>query len=141
MSRYHVYGVGNALVDMEYEVSEDDLKKLGVDKGVMTLIEQDRQQELLEQLKDYPGKMASGGSAANTVISVAQLGGNAFYSCKVADDETGTFYMNDLQSNGVDCNIELDNRQPGVTGKCLVLGDTRCRSHDEYLSGDYRKDW
>ena len=138
MSRYNVYGVGNALVDMEYEVSEAELQKLGVEKGVMTLIEQSRQQELLELLKDYSGKQASGGSAANTVISVAQLGGKAFYSCKVSDDETGTFYMNDLQECGVDSNIKMENREPGVTGKCLVLVTPDADRTMKYLLGYYR---
>lgn len=121
MPKYHVYGVGNALVDMEFEVSNEALTTLGVDKGLMTLIEEDRHHALLAELNLNDARQGSGGSAANTVIASAQLGANAFYSCKVADDETGTFYMNDLNEAGVASNLTLTNREPGLTGKCIVL--------------------
>ena len=121
MPQYHVYGVGNALVDMEFEVSEDTLAKLEVDKGLMTLIEEDRHHELLANLNLGDARQCSGGSAANTVIATAQLGANSFYSCKVADDDTGNFYMKDLNEAGVSSNLTLTNRESGVTGKCIVL--------------------
>lgn len=121
MAEYDVYGVGNALVDMEFEVSDDTLDSLSVEKSLMTLIDEERHHELLASLSDQQDKRCSGGSAANTVIGCAQLGGKTFYSCKVADDDTGTFYMNDLNDCGVHSNLGLDNREPGVTGKCIVL--------------------
>jgi len=121
MPKYHVYGVGNALVDMEFEVSEETLSSLGVDKSLMTLIEEDRHHALLAALPVADAKQCSGGSAANTVIATAQLGATSFYSCKVADDATGTFYMKDLNAAGVSSNLTLTNREPGVTGKCIVL--------------------
>lgn len=121
MAEYDVYGVGNALVDMEFEVSDDTLGKLEVDKGLMTLIDEDRHHTLMDSLSAQTGKRCSGGSAANTIIACAQLGGKAFYSCKVASDETGTFYMTDLADCGVSSNLTMDNRESGVTGKCIVL--------------------
>lgn len=121
MPQYHVYGVGNALVDMEFEISDDTLAKLGVDKGLMTLIEEDRHHDLLTHLTLSEARQCSGGSAANTIIATAQLGANSFYSCKVASDDTGDFYMRDLTDAGVASNLSMDNREPGVTGKCIVL--------------------
>jgi len=121
MSKYHLYGVGNALVDMEFEISLEQLELLGVDKGLMTLIDQEQQDALFAKLADYPTKRACGGSAANTMIALAQLGGKSFYSCKVASDETGDFYLNDLKANGVDSNLDTQPRQTGVTGKCAVM--------------------
>lgn len=121
MAQYNVYGVGNALVDIEYEVKNDTLTELGVDKGLMTLIDLDRHHDLYEKLSGHEGRRCSGGSAANTIIGAAQLGASTFYSCKVANDETGTFYMKDLQANGVSSNLNMDNREDGVTGKCLVM--------------------
>ena len=121
MAQYHVYGVGNALVDIEYEVKNETLTELGVDKGLMTLIELDRHHELYEKLSGHEGHRCSGGSAANTIIGAAQLGAKTFYSCKVASDETGTFYMKDLEANGVSSNLNMHNREEGVTGKCLVM--------------------
>ncbi len=120
MKKYDVYALGNALVDMEFEVSDEFLAKNNVDKGVMTLVDEDRQHELMCQLDAFEGNKASGGSAANTVIAVACFGGDAFYSCRVADDELGEFYMHDLHAAGVDSNLD-GNRRPGVTGKCLVM--------------------
>ena len=121
MAEYDVYGVGNALVDMEFEVSDDTLGQLSVDKGLMTLIDEDRHHALMDSLSAQTGKRCSGGSAANTIIACAQLGGKSFYSCKVADDETGNFYMQDLADCGVDSNLTMNNRESGVTGKCIVL--------------------
>jgi len=120
MKKYHVYGVGNALVDMEFEVEDVFFKENGIDKGVMTLVDEPRQYELISHLDAFEGKKASGGSAANTIIAVNYFGGNAFYSCKVANDELGDFYVDDLQAAGVDTNLG-NGRKDGVTGKCLVM--------------------
>lgn len=120
--RYHVYGVGAALVDTEIEVTDSDLVKMTVEKGVMTLVDQARQTELIAHLSGHlvHSKRASGGSAANTIIAIAQFGGSTFYSCKVADDDNGRFYLDDLQAAGVDCHLDK-KREDGITGKCLVL--------------------
>ncbi len=120
MKKYHVYGIGNALVDMEFEVVDDFLQDMSVDKGLMTLVDEGRQHELINHLDAFDGKKASGGSAANTIIAVSYFGGKAFYSCKVASDELGDFYVRDLQAAGVDSNVG-DGRKDGITGKCLVL--------------------
>lgn len=120
MKKYHVYGIGNALVDMEFEVTPDFLKKMNIEKGLMTLVEKERQVELLEKLGMGQHKRTCGGSAANTIIAIAQMGGKSFYSCKVAHDEPGDFYFKDLESNGVTTNLR-NGREGGVTGKCMVL--------------------
>jgi len=121
MSQYHVYGLGNALVDIEIELAADELQRLGVEKGIMTLIDEDRHFELLELIQGNQHKRACGGSAANTIIAVAQLGGNSFYSCRIGNDETGDFYLKDLHQEGVHSNLESTNREEGITGKCIVM--------------------
>ena len=121
MSKYHVYGVGNALVDLEYEIPEALLGELGVDKGLMTLIEEDRHHELLDKLSGIESRPCGGGSAANTITAVAQLGSSAFYSCKVAGDSTGEYFLDDLTANGVETNLVSGQLDPGHTGKCIVL--------------------
>lgn len=120
--KYDVYGIGNALVDMEFEVTDGFLAEQNIEKGLMTLIEEDHQHQLLKNLKDKFGliKRAGGGSAANTIVAASQLGGKTFYACKVADDESGDFYMSDLHEAGV--TTKLDQvKGDGVTGKCLVM--------------------
>jgi len=122
MKKYHVYGLGNALVDTEIEVTDNNLNDLGIEKGLMTLVDEERQHFLLDNLADHMvmSKLACGGSAANTVISLSQFGGKSFFSCKVADDDNGRFYMQDLADNGVDHNADAQISS-GITGKCLVM--------------------
>lgn len=119
---YAVYAIGNALVDSEYEVNDAQLQAMGVSKGHMTLIDADRRAELLSHVaQQQHGRRSGGGSAANTAVAVAQLGGSAFYSCRVADDELGMFYRNDLTANGVATNLSPTNAPSGQTGSCMVL--------------------
>ncbi len=120
MSKYDVYGLGNALVDMEFEISDQFLQDNHIDKGVMTLVDENQQHELIEQLDAFGGHKASGGSAANSLIAVSSMGGASYYSCKVADDELGHFYLDDLKTAGVDCNMN-GKHKGGMTGKCLVM--------------------
>ena len=119
--KYDVYAIGNALVDMEYEVHDEFFKKNNIDKGLMTLVDEDRQNYLLNALGTAPKKQQCGGSAANTVIATSQFGAKSYYSCKVAKDPIGNFYFQDLQDNGVDSNLLRQDREMGITGKCLVL--------------------
>jgi sugar/nucleoside kinase (ribokinase family) len=118
--KYHVYGMGNALVDMEFKVTSELLTQLAIDKGVMTLMDESQQTEVVKHLPN-PCKKCSGGSAANTLVAISQLGGKGFYSCKVADDEAGLFYLKDLLNCGLQTNLGVENRPHGITGKCLVL--------------------
>ena len=120
MSKYDVYGLGNALVDMEFEISDQFLQENAIDKGIMTLVDENQQHELIEQLDSFEGNKASGGSAANALSAVSSMGGSAYYSCKVADDDLGHFYLDDLKTAGVDCNME-GKHKGGITGKCLVM--------------------
>ena len=120
MKKYDVYGLGNALVDMEFEVEDSFLESMRVDKGIMTLVDEDEQHRLMGHLDAFEGKKASGGSAANTLIAVAAMGGSSYYTCKVADDDLGLFYLNDLKAAGVDTNMN-GTHPNGITGKCLVM--------------------
>jgi sugar/nucleoside kinase (ribokinase family) len=119
--KYDLYAIGNALVDMEYEVHDEFFKNHKIDKGLMTLVDEHRQNDLLNALGSAPKNQQCGGSAANTVIANAQFGGKGFYSCKVAQDPIGDFYFHDLQESGVDSNLQTQKREFGTTGKCLVL--------------------
>lgn len=119
--RYDVYGIGNALVDIVTEVDANFFQKNQVEKGVMTLVDEKRQDQLMKAIDMNKSKMACGGSAANTMISVSQFGGKSFYSCLVAKDELGKFFVEDLQRNAVDTNLRYETLPEGITGKCLVM--------------------
>ena len=120
-SKYHIYGMGNALVDIVTEVSDQFVQKHAIEKGVMTLVDETRQHQLVEAIHLPSSDMQCGGSAANTIIGAAQFGASCYYSCKVANDEMGDFYHEDLTSNNVDTNLSPGEHEEGITGKCLVM--------------------
>ena len=123
MSHYDLYAIGNALVDAEYEVSEALLQQLAVEKRHMTLIDAPRRSALLAGVAGLHSRRTGGGSAGNTVVALAQLGGKAFYSCRVAQDELGDFYRADLKANQVDSNVATGQgvAAEGPTGTCIVM--------------------
>ncbi|MGH8675103.1 MAG: adenosine kinase [Burkholderiales bacterium] len=99
--RFDVYGLGNALVDVQVRVEEDFIARLGLAKGRMELVDAGRQARVLAELAHHPINRCSGGSAANTVVGVAELGGRAAYCGKVGDDALGRFYRDDLDAVAV----------------------------------------
>ena len=121
MKKYNIYGIGAALVDTEVEVSDEFLAKASLDKGVMTLVDEARQAELLGALSAESGAMLRkcGGSVCNSVVAASSLGAGTFFSGKVADDEDGQLYIDDLKEVGV--NFHSAGQEPGITGKCLVM--------------------
>ena len=123
MKKYHIYALGNALVDNEFEVEDSFLKHESIQKGVMTLVDGESQDTLLERLiKKYSlKKRGGGGSAANTLYAASQFGANTFYSCKVATDESGDFYLAELGNHNIDTNLGSIRDNSGITGKCLVM--------------------
>jgi len=130
---YHIYGIGNALVDLELEVNDNFLLQNNIKKGAMTLVDESRQQELMNKVGGIQHKRCCGGSAANTIIASQQLGAKSFYSCKVASDEMGEFYTQDLARSGVKSNLSTQ-RPSGSTGKCMVfITDDAERTMNTYL--------
>ena len=121
MKKFDVYAIGNALVDSEYQVSDALLAQAGVEKRHMTLIDAPRRAEILQHMQGLTSHRTGGGSAGNTIVAVAQLGGKAFYSCRVAEDELGAFYAQDLQGNGVQTNLSHTRAPHGQTGSCIVM--------------------
>ncbi len=119
--KYNVYGLGNALVDLEFQVNDQFFYDHKVKKGLMTLVDEDTQYRLIGAIDHDQLVKKSGGSAANTVIAVSQFGGASFYSCKVASDEFGDFYLKDMNEAGVKTNLDQGGREAGITGKCLVM--------------------
>jgi len=121
MKKYDVYGIGNAIVDIVTEVEHDFFTKNEIEKGVMTLVDEKRQYHLMKAIDMNRSRMSGGGSAGNTVVAVNQFGGSSFYSCLVAKDELGKFFLEDLKRNGVDTNLTYEKCPEGITGKCLVM--------------------
>ena len=95
-----VVGVGNAIVDVIAPAADSELRRLGLEKGAMQLIDSDRVHELYEQMG--AGIEVSGGSAANTLAGIASLGGSGAFIGKVRDDQFGEVFRHDLQAAGVE---------------------------------------
>jgi sugar/nucleoside kinase (ribokinase family) len=121
MKKYDVYAIGNALVDIEYHATPARLVELNIDKGVMTLIDEQRQNSLIAQLGDTHESMACGGSAANSIIALAQMGAKTHFDCRVSSDMTGQVFARDLHDSGVHSILDSKPLPTGVTGKCLVF--------------------
>ena len=121
MKKFDVYAIGNALVDIEYHATPQKLVELGIDKGVMTLIDEQRQNSLVAQLGDSHESMTCGGSAANTIIALAQMGARTHLDCRVSSDMTGQIFARDLHDSGVNSSLDFKPLPAGVTGKCLVF--------------------
>ncbi len=121
MKKYNIYGIGNALVDLEFKVSQSFIKEHEIPKGLMTLVDEDKQLRLIKEIDHNDTKMKSGGSAGNTVMAVSQLGGKAFYSCKISNDEYGDHFIKDMHDAGIVTNLDEMEREDGHTGKCLVM--------------------
>jgi sugar/nucleoside kinase (ribokinase family) len=121
MKKFNVYGIGNALVDLEFKVTTDFLKENDVAKGLMTLVNEDKQRSLISAIDHNDTVKKSGGSAGNTVMAVSQFGGKAFYSCKVSADEYGDHFLADMNDAGIVTNLDDIERSDGATGKCLVM--------------------
>ncbi len=118
---YNVYAIGNALVDYEIKVDDAFLNAYNIEKSLMTLVDSDRQKELIEAVQGHISAKQGGGSAANTAVALSKLGGSGYYSCKVANDEDGIVYLKDLTDNGLKTNLKADALPEGTTGKCLVM--------------------
>jgi len=122
VSEKFVYAIGAALVDTEVTVSDQDLDQLGIEKGTMTLVDENRQRAIKHHLASRLSHAhhACGGSAGNSVIAASQFGAPTYMSCLVANDEDGDVYIADLDACGVAHGL-LEERRSGTTGKCLVL--------------------
>ena len=122
MKVYAAYAIGAALVDTEIQVTDAELAAMNVEKGIMTLVDQARQHDMLTKLSDHliRASHASGGSAGNSMIATAMMGAPTYMSCKVAQDADGDIYLADLEHSGVAHGL-TERSTDGVTGKCIVL--------------------
>jgi len=121
MRKYDVYAIGNALVDYEIEVNDQFLTQNQIEKSLMTLVDENHQKRILDVVSGKIKKKQSGGSAANSVVALSQLGGKGYYACKVANDADGHFFFEDMTSYGIDSNLHPTTLASGVTGKCLIM--------------------
>lgn len=115
--RHDVLALGNAIVDVIATAEDDFLIAHKIQKGGMTLIDEARAEALYAAMG--PGRVVSGGSAANTSVGVASLGGSSAFIGKVRDDQLGKLYRHDLVAAGVAFET-ADATEGPTTARCLI---------------------
>jgi sugar/nucleoside kinase (ribokinase family) len=98
--RYQVVGIGNAIVDVITETEDAALTRMGIEKGIMQLVEQERGEFLYEAMTNRV--QAAGGSVANSIAGLGNLGLKTAFIGRVHDDELGRFYATEMAGDGTD---------------------------------------
>ena len=113
-----VLGIGNAIVDVLCKVDDQFIKDHNLTKGTMKLVDEQEFKKLLSNLKIE--STISGGSVANSIVGMSQLGDEVSFIGKVNDDDLGHKYINGLKKENVDYfyNVKKENIP---TGTCLIL--------------------
>ena len=113
-----ILGIGNAIVDVLCKVSDDFLIKNNLTKSTMKLIDELEFKKLLSSLKIE--ETISGGSVANSIVGLSQLGNEVGFIGKVSDDDLGNKYENGLKKENVHY-LYNKKKEPIATGSCLIL--------------------
>jgi len=115
---FNVYGVGNAIMDLQVQCDDAFLETNGLEKGIMTLTGETDQRKILNALSSHNINYCSGGSAANTIVGIADMGGSVGYCGKTGADNFGLQYATELQDLGIHFGAKASNE---ATGTCVVL--------------------
>tara|TARA_Y200000002_G_scaffold41555_1_gene30213 strand:+ start:423 stop:1349 length:927 start_codon:yes stop_codon:yes gene_type:complete len=113
-----ILGIGNAIVDVLCRVNDEFLEKNSLQKSTMKLINEKEFQSLLSELTIE--ETISGGSVANSIVGLSQLGDNVAFIGKVADDDLGQKYEDGLKKENVNF-FYNKKKEPIPTGSCLIL--------------------
>ncbi len=114
-----VLGIGNALVDVLIRLENDTLlSDFGLKKGSMTLVDKQKANDILVTAASLDKQKSSGGSVANSIHGLAQLGAPAGYIGKIGDDEYGSFFRSYMTQNNIHSSLFKGREE---TGKCLSL--------------------
>jgi len=131
-NRLAVTGIGNAMLDIISQDSNEVYRQLGLVKASMSLIQKDQLETFTNAMG--PTIQMSGGSVANSIAGVAALGGTCGYIGKVADDDFGQRFRHDLTSMGVEVDLAIAASDEGATGRCHVfITDDAQRTMATYL--------
>ena len=113
-----VIAIGNAIVDVMAPASDDDIVRLALAKGGMTLVDTDRARELYDAMG--PAREISGGSAANTLAGLAALGAKCAFIGQVAEDQLGDVFAHDIRAGGIAFATPPRADEP-PTARCLIF--------------------
>lgn len=131
MSTYDVVGIGNAIVDVISHADDSFLDHMGIEKGIMQLIERDRAEVLYAAMEDRT--QTPGGSVANTIAGLGALGARTGFIGRVRNDALGRFYAEAMDASGTDfVNAPVEGDLPTSRSMIFVSPDGE-RSMNTYL--------
>lgn len=117
-ARYDIVAIGNAIVDVIAQASDEFLEEEQLVKGSMALIDADRAKELYRDMGQ--AREISGGSGANTLAGASTLGRQCALIAQVADDQLGEVFRHDIRAVGIDFDVPPLGTEP-PTARCLIL--------------------
>jgi len=121
MKKFDVFGIGNALVDCVCLVSDSFLDDNNIEKGLMTIVDDKKQESIIEKIKETDPFIQSGGSVPNSIYTLSNLGGSGYLSFLISNDSYGNLYLNDIKKSGINTADKKYFFGDGMTGSCLVL--------------------
>jgi sugar/nucleoside kinase (ribokinase family) len=130
-ARYDVLGIGNAIFDVLVQTDEGFLGRHGMTKGGMALIDEARAASIYGDMG--PATEMSGGSAANTIVGLANLGARAAYVGKVKDDQIGRLYSHDIRAAGVAFETKAASGGPATGCSYILVTPDGERTMNTYL--------
>ena len=130
-AKYDVLGIGNAIFDVLVQTDEAFLGRHGMTKGGMALIDEARATAIYADMG--PATEMSGGSAANTIVGIANLGARAAYVGKVRDDQIGGLYTHDIRAAGVAFETKAASGGPATGCSYILVTPDGERTMNTYL--------
>ncbi|MDP3077984.1 adenosine kinase [Bradyrhizobium sp.] len=130
-AKYDVLGIGNAIFDVLVQTDEAFLARHGMTRGGMALIDEARALAIYNDMG--PATEMSGGSAANTIVGVANLGARAAYVGKVRDDQIGRLYTHDIRAAGVTFETKAAADGPATGCSYILVTPDGERTMNTYL--------
>jgi len=124
-------GLGNAIVDIIINIEDEFLEINNLDKGSMILINSDESQRLLENCKVI--KQISGGSSANTVVCLAELGNDVQFIGRVKNDQLGDFFSSDIKKSNTIFNTPPINEGASTAHSIILITPDAQRTMCTYL--------
>jgi sugar/nucleoside kinase (ribokinase family) len=132
MSTYDVIGIGNAMVDVISTADDTFLDLMGIEKGIMQLIEKDRAEVLYAAMSERT--QTPGGSVANTIAGIGALGLSTAFIGKVKDDALGQFYAKGMAEAGTAFpNVPVPNTDAPTSRSMIFVSPDGERSMNTYL--------
>jgi adenosine kinase len=130
-AKYDVLGIGNAIFDVLVQTDEGFLAAHGMAKGGMALIDEARAASIYQDMG--PATEMSGGSAANTIVGIANLGARAAYVGKIKDDQIGRLYEHDIRAAGVAFETKPASGGPATGCSYILVTPDGERTMNTYL--------